>query len=541
VRNREGIDFDTGEQAMIPDAELNPEKGLLWVFEQRLASLTGWMSEEKMDALSDGTALTTFGLKVNELTNADWDTMNPSQLRDALVVDWEKVDPRQFAKAIHTIDPKAPPHAILALRTRPRTIAFQTREGGIGILQIMEITEAGFKVRFKLALSGATKQALGVPAATPGSRVQVLLSLENHTREMLRKNVGFDELSIMGSGLTGTVNGKTYHNVQAVMAHRCRLESFEEAEQGSMKKCWKATLFVPQGPASDGSNRELSQQRLDKLQEQGVRFWLDHHRDQSDIRPRPTPQTPEEMTPPILLQMRIAAPEGMLVAVADKRGLFDKSPSLKVPARLNLAPGKTHRLKITNIAGREGIELYPTVEIGPTTARTDAFLAHNAIPMQFTEEDFDQALIGNFVIKVIDLPDPEFPDLALTGVETLVNTRLDPGTDPIAEADRRGSILAVIRLGNKDAEFRGTTPSTATPVPTMPPRSANIVAAITKNIPAMSQLPAIILSTPTMIPAPAASCSPLPRSPLPSILGTVLRSTGGRESCNAIHQRPTSH
>ena len=92
-----------------------------------------------------------------------------------------------------------------------------------------------------------------------------------------------------------------------------------------------------------------------------------------------------------------------------------------------------YRMKLTNIPGREGVELYPTLEIGPTTPRTEAFLAHNAVPIQFTEEDFDQVLAGNFVTKVIYLPDPEFQELALAGVETLVSTRLDPGVDPIID------------------------------------------------------------------------------------------------------------
>jgi hypothetical protein len=53
------------------------------------------------------------------------------------------------------------------------------------------------------------------------------------------------------------------------------------------------------------------------------------------------------------------------------------------------------------------------------------------------------------------LPDPEFQGDALAGVDTIVSTRLDPGVDPIIEADRRGSILSVIRLGNKDIELAG--------------------------------------------------------------------------------------
>ncbi|MEX2170611.1 MAG: hypothetical protein WD851_14950 [Pirellulales bacterium] len=132
-------------------------------------------------------------------------------------------------------------------------------------------------------------------------------------------------------------------------------------------------------------------------------------------------------------------------------GMFDASP-LVVPGRQDFYQAAIYRLKLSNIPGRAGIELYPTLEIAPVTPRTDAFLAHAPIPVQFTEEDFDQVTSGNFVTKVIYLPDPEFQELALAGVETLVSTRLDPGCDPIAEADRRGSILAIVRIGNKDLQ-----------------------------------------------------------------------------------------
>jgi hypothetical protein len=158
------------------------------------------------------------------------------------------------------------------------------------------------------------------------------------------------------------------------------------------------------------------------------------------------------------VQVLFVRPEAMQVRWdTSGQGMFDSEP-LVVPGRHNFPQNGIYRLKITNIAGREGVELYPTVEIGPTTPRTEAFLAHNAIPIQFTDEDFDQVLAGNFVTKVIYLPDPEFQELALAGVETLVSTKLDPGMDPIVEADRRGSIMAVIRLGNKDVELPGTAP-----------------------------------------------------------------------------------
>ena len=138
-------------------------------------------------------------------------------------------------------------------------------------------------------------------------------------------------------------------------------------------------------------------------------------------------------------------------------GAFDATP-LVIPGRQDFYQGAIYRLRVTNIPGRPGVELFPTLEVAPVTPRTDAYLAHSPIPVQFTEEDFDQVLSGNFVTKVIYLPDPEFQELALAGVETLVSTRLDPGVDPIAEADRRGSILAILRMGNKD--LRGGGPAT---------------------------------------------------------------------------------
>jgi hypothetical protein len=132
-------------------------------------------------------------------------------------------------------------------------------------------------------------------------------------------------------------------------------------------------------------------------------------------------------------------------------GMFDSEP-LIVPGRYNFGQGAIYRLKLTDIPGRPGVELYPTLEVAPATPRTEAYLAHNAIPFQLTDEDLDQVLSGNFVTKVIYLPDPEFQELALAGVETLVSTRLDPGVDPVVEADRKGSILAIIRVGNKDLQ-----------------------------------------------------------------------------------------
>jgi len=154
-------------------------------------------------------------------------------------------------------------------------------------------------------------------------------------------------------------------------------------------------------------------------------------------------------------QVTFGSPDGMQVRYdVSGSGMFDSEP-LVVPARQNFPQGGLYRLKLTNIPSRPGVELYPTVELAYANPRTGAYLAHNSVPLQFSEEDFDQVLTGNFVTKVIYLPDPEFQGPAIAGIDTLVSTRLDPGIDPIVEADRRGSILAIIRLGDKDIEMEG--------------------------------------------------------------------------------------
>lgn len=135
-------------------------------------------------------------------------------------------------------------------------------------------------------------------------------------------------------------------------------------------------------------------------------------------------------------------------------GRYDSEP-LIVPGRQNFSQGGIYRLRVSNIEGRPGLTLYPTLEIGVASPRTAAYLAHSAIPIQFTQEDFDQVAAANFVTKVIYVPDPQFQELALAGVDTIVSTRLDPGVDPITEADRRGAILAILRVGNKALEGAG--------------------------------------------------------------------------------------
>ncbi|MBI1916291.1 MAG: hypothetical protein HYS12_16405 [Planctomycetes bacterium] len=157
--------------------------------------------------------------------------------------------------------------------------------------------------------------------------------------------------------------------------------------------------------------------------------------------------------------VRFTGPNGMQVSwfAPSTDGKAGFAPTaVTVPGRYNFPQAAIYRLKLTDIPGWQGPPLYPTLEVVPANARTATFLAHSSVPLTFTADDFEQVRAGNYVVKVIYLPYPQFQDLAVAVPGEVVLSQLEPGADPIAEALKRGSILLVVRLGNIDLEAPGT-------------------------------------------------------------------------------------
>jgi hypothetical protein len=163
--------------------------------------------------------------------------------------------------------------------------------------------------------------------------------------------------------------------------------------------------------------------------------------------------------------VRFANPAGMKVSwYTGQGGAGGFGPTMvEAPGRYNFPQGASYRLKLTDFANRAGLELYPSLEVIPANMKTATFLAHSAVPVNITEEDLEQVLSGNFVVKVIYLPDPAYQDLAAAGPDEVVSSRLEPGVDPVAEAQRRGSVLLIVRIGNIDLEAPNTPAMDAPP------------------------------------------------------------------------------
>ena len=165
-------------------------------------------------------------------------------------------------------------------------------------------------------------------------------------------------------------------------------------------------------------------------------------------------------------EVRFLGSEGMKVswcAPTPTGGMAFATNSVTVPGRYNFLQGAVYRLKLSEIRNLPGVELFPTLEVVPSNVNTDAFLAHSAVPVTFTNEDFEQVAAGNYVVKVIYLPNPCYQDLASTGPDEVVSSRLEPGVDPIAEAHRRGSVLVVVRMGNIDLDLANSPAMDAPP------------------------------------------------------------------------------
>jgi hypothetical protein len=149
--------------------------------------------------------------------------------------------------------------------------------------------------------------------------------------------------------------------------------------------------------------------------------------------------------------IRFAGPKGLKVAWQiendGKKAWGDEV--LEAPAKHDFAQAAVYRLKLSDIPDNPGLSLYPTLEVVPGNSGTRSFLSEHSVPVGFTADDFRAVKAGNYVAKVIYLTGPS-QDFFSGEVGEVTSEQVERGVDPITEATRRGSILAVVRLGNID-------------------------------------------------------------------------------------------
>ena len=153
------IDFDSGKVLAEPEKFSESHDIAENVFEA-----VAWMEREGMDAITEPSSeLKGVGLQAKAVDKEAWDHLTPEQVMATLAAikrePWLALDPNR------TTDED---------RKTPATWIFETREGGKGILQVLDQTDRGVKVRYKLIQSGEAAPAKSTTAKSAPSSTCLL-------------------------------------------------------------------------------------------------------------------------------------------------------------------------------------------------------------------------------------------------------------------------------------------------------------------------------------------------------------------------------
>jgi len=136
------------------------------------------------------------------------------------------------------------------------------------------------------------------------------------------------------------------------------------------------------------------------------------------------------------------------IAVAVDGRFTAAAPRIKV----GLLIGSVYRLRVTNIPGSEGQEVFPTLELIDRTHPPPRLAEQYPIPVHLTQTDLRLALAGRYVTRVIYLEDPRN---ALPVAQPAASQEwfdAAPGRDPLEVADAMGRPVAILRIGGRSPE-----------------------------------------------------------------------------------------
>ena len=144
--------------------------------------------------------------------------------------------------------------------------------------------------------------------------------------------------------------------------------------------------------------------------------------------------------------VEIIAPEGSLLAVAEG-GDFSAPRQTRLLA--GMLVGGVYRLKVANIRGMEGEELFPTVEVLDRLYPPPGQAARFPIPIFLTEEELRLAADGRFVQRIVYIEPPQaaIPQALPPGTQPYFE--VPAGEDAVHVADRLGRPVAILRIGSR--------------------------------------------------------------------------------------------
>ncbi|MBI1314179.1 hypothetical protein GC176_23030 [bacterium] len=150
--------------------------------------------------------------------------------------------------------------------------------------------------------------------------------------------------------------------------------------------------------------------------------------------------------------IQIDVEDGAEVSVYHSRPV--QAQALASPAQLSVIVGHTYRLRIRNIPEMPGVELFPTIEIIDRLHPPRGQEHDYPIPVNIDRKDIDLALDGNLVTRVVYLEQPQLA--APFELDASTRTRdIDAAQNALAEADRYGRPLLILRMGGRLPSIQG--------------------------------------------------------------------------------------
>ena len=144
--------------------------------------------------------------------------------------------------------------------------------------------------------------------------------------------------------------------------------------------------------------------------------------------------------------VEVAVPDGAEVSV-NIAGQFDEPHAVSVLVGMQIGP--VYQLKISNIPYFEGYEIFPTIEVINRLYPPEGKAGRFPIPIQFTQEELEMALSGQYVTRIVYLEDHES---ALPFQDDPARQRYfeaGPGEDPLQVADKLGRPMLIMRMGSR--------------------------------------------------------------------------------------------
>jgi hypothetical protein len=111
--------------------------------------------------------------------------------------------------------------------------------------------------------------------------------------------------------------------------------------------------------------------------------------------------------------------------------------------------GPVYRLRVTGIPGREGEEVYPTIEVINRLYPPKGEELRFPIPIELTAEDLKLALDGKFITRIIYLEDPRAAYPQQEDPNNQFTYEASPKDDPLVVADHLGRPMAIVRIGGR--------------------------------------------------------------------------------------------